>query len=162
MLWFNFILGLNFIFLCFKVIIMHYHTPKQRTKLNYNIYNIFVFPVQFFNHCSSLLMNVLLLTDVLKMFKIQCYAFECSLLLFCHTQWIWITFISLSISSVGVLQCLFVLYIYLTTCTLFLDRWLIILLWCCDDIKEKYFLVYKYVTAGKCHWKPLNGQLPSR
>ena len=129
MLWFNFILGLNFIFLCFKVIIIHYHTPKQRIKLNYNIYNTFVFPVQFFNHCSSLLMNVLLLTDVLKMFKIQCYAFERSLLLFCHTQWIWITFISLSISSVGVLQCLFVLYIYLTTCTLFLDRWLIILLW---------------------------------
>ena len=131
MLWFNFILGLNFIFLCFKVIIIHYHTPKQRIKLNYNIYNTFVFPVQFFNHCSSLLMNVLLLTDVLKMFKIQCYAFECSLspVLFCHTQWIWITFISLSISSVGVLQCLFVLYIYLTTCTLFLDHWLIILLW---------------------------------
>ena len=45
MLWFNFILGLNFIFLCFKVIIIHYHTPKQRLKkfkprikLNYNIY----------------------------------------------------------------------------------------------------------------------------
>ena len=30
MLWFNFILGLNFIFLCFKLIILHYHTPKQR------------------------------------------------------------------------------------------------------------------------------------
>ena len=30
MLWFNFILGLPFIFLCFKLIIIHYHTPKQR------------------------------------------------------------------------------------------------------------------------------------
>ena len=29
MLWFNFILGLNFIFLCLKVIIIYYHTPKQ-------------------------------------------------------------------------------------------------------------------------------------
>ena len=45
MLWFNFILGLNFIFLCFKLIIIHYHTQKQnkikfkpRIKLNHNIY----------------------------------------------------------------------------------------------------------------------------
>ena len=45
MLWFNFILGLNFIFLCFKLIIIHYRTQKQRkmkfkprTKLNHNIY----------------------------------------------------------------------------------------------------------------------------
>ena len=30
MLGFNFILGLNFIFLCFKLIIIHYHTQKQR------------------------------------------------------------------------------------------------------------------------------------
>ena len=30
MFWFNFILGLNFIFLCVRVIIIHYHTPKQR------------------------------------------------------------------------------------------------------------------------------------
>ena len=29
MLWFNFILGLNFIFLCFNLIIIHYHTPKK-------------------------------------------------------------------------------------------------------------------------------------
>ena len=43
LLWFNFILGLNFIFLCFKVIIIHYHTPKQKEikfkpsiKLNHN------------------------------------------------------------------------------------------------------------------------------
>ena len=27
---FIFFLGLNFIFLCFKLIITHYHTPKQR------------------------------------------------------------------------------------------------------------------------------------
>ena len=27
-LWFNFILGLNFIFFCFKLIITHYHTQK--------------------------------------------------------------------------------------------------------------------------------------
>ena len=27
-LWFNFILGLNFIFFCFKLIIIHYHTQK--------------------------------------------------------------------------------------------------------------------------------------
>ena len=45
MLWFNFILGLNFISLCFKLIIIHYHTAKQREikfklriKLNHNIY----------------------------------------------------------------------------------------------------------------------------
>ena len=45
MLWFSFILGLHFIFLCFKLIIIHYHTPKQRKikfkprmKLNHNIY----------------------------------------------------------------------------------------------------------------------------
>ena len=44
MLWFNFILGLNFIFLSFKLIIIYYHTPKQRKlkfkpriKLNRNI-----------------------------------------------------------------------------------------------------------------------------
>ena len=30
MLWSNFILGLNFISLCFKLIIINYHTPKQR------------------------------------------------------------------------------------------------------------------------------------
>ena len=33
MLWFNFILGLNFNFLCLKLITIHYHTPKQR-KIN--------------------------------------------------------------------------------------------------------------------------------
>ena len=45
MLWFNFILGLNCIFFCFKLIIIHYHTQKQkkikfkpRIKLNHNIY----------------------------------------------------------------------------------------------------------------------------
>ena len=45
MLWFNFMLGLNFIFHCFKLIIIHYHTQTQReikfkprTKLNHNIY----------------------------------------------------------------------------------------------------------------------------
>ena len=45
MLWFKFILGLNFIFFCFKIIIIHYHTQKQkkikfkpRMKLNHNIY----------------------------------------------------------------------------------------------------------------------------
>ena len=42
MLWFNFILGSNFIFLCFKLVIIYYHTQKQRkikfkprTKLNH-------------------------------------------------------------------------------------------------------------------------------
>ena len=36
MLWFNVILGLNLIFLCFKLrIIIHNYTPKQR-KLNLN------------------------------------------------------------------------------------------------------------------------------
>ena len=45
MLWFNFILGLNFIFFCFELIIIHYHTQKQkkikfktRRKLNHNTY----------------------------------------------------------------------------------------------------------------------------
>ena len=43
MLWFNFILGSNFIFLCFKLIIIHNHAQKQRKikfepmkKLNHN------------------------------------------------------------------------------------------------------------------------------
>ena len=47
MLWFNLILGLNFISLCFKLIIIHYHTQKQREikfkpriKLNHNIYTL--------------------------------------------------------------------------------------------------------------------------
>ena len=30
LLWFNIFLGLNFIFLCLKLVIIHYHTPKQR------------------------------------------------------------------------------------------------------------------------------------
>ena len=45
MLWFNFILGLIFISLCFKLVTIHYYTPKQRDrkfkpsiKLNPNIY----------------------------------------------------------------------------------------------------------------------------
>ena len=45
MLWFNFILGSNFIFLCFKLIIIYYKTQKQkkikfeaRIKLNHNNY----------------------------------------------------------------------------------------------------------------------------
>ena len=47
--WFNFILGFNFTFFCFKLINMHYHTPKQkklksqpRTKLiepQHNLYD---------------------------------------------------------------------------------------------------------------------------
>ena len=44
MLWFNFIVGSNFIFLCSKLIIIDYHTQKQRKirfkpriKLNHNI-----------------------------------------------------------------------------------------------------------------------------
>ena len=43
-MWFNFILGSNFISLCFEIIIIHYYTPKQaerefkpRIKLNHNI-----------------------------------------------------------------------------------------------------------------------------
>ena len=47
MLWFNFILnGLNFISLCFKLVIIHYNTRKQkeikfnpRIKLNHKIYS---------------------------------------------------------------------------------------------------------------------------
>ena len=30
LLWFHFILGLNFISLCFKLIFIYYHTLKQR------------------------------------------------------------------------------------------------------------------------------------
>ena len=47
MLRFNFILGLNFIFSCFKLLIVHYHSQKQkkiefksRMKLNHNIYTL--------------------------------------------------------------------------------------------------------------------------
>ena len=45
MLWLNFFLGLNFIFFCFELIIIHYQTQKQkkikfkpRRELNHNIY----------------------------------------------------------------------------------------------------------------------------
>ena len=45
MLWFNLIPGLIFFFLCVKLIIIHYHTPKQRDiifkpriKLNHNMH----------------------------------------------------------------------------------------------------------------------------
>ena len=45
MLWFNFMLGLNFILFCVKHIIIHYHTQKQkkikfkpRIELNHNRY----------------------------------------------------------------------------------------------------------------------------
>ena len=42
MLWFNFILDLNFIFLCFKHIVIHNHTHRtkenKRIKLNHKIY----------------------------------------------------------------------------------------------------------------------------
>ena len=48
MLWFNFILGLNFILLCVKLIIIYYHTPTQKklkfkpaTKLNHNSHNYY-------------------------------------------------------------------------------------------------------------------------
>ena len=47
--YFSFVLGLNFIFLCFKLIIIHYHTPKQSItkfkpwiKLNHNTYTLFL------------------------------------------------------------------------------------------------------------------------
>ena len=50
MLWFNLILGSNFTLLCFKLIIMHYNTQKQkkvkfepRIKLNHNS-DYFLFP----------------------------------------------------------------------------------------------------------------------
>ena len=42
MLWSNFLLGLNFIFFCFKLIIIHYHTNnvyyhiQKKTKKNLN------------------------------------------------------------------------------------------------------------------------------
>ena len=62
MLWFNFILDLNFIFLCFKLIIIYYLTQRQsktkfkpRTKLNHNIYKVLCRPFSIgadviFNH----------------------------------------------------------------------------------------------------------------
>ena len=41
MLWFNFILGLNSIFFCFKLIIIHYHTQNQK-KINFIIFFLFL------------------------------------------------------------------------------------------------------------------------
>ena len=45
MLWLNFIAGLSFIFFCFKLVIIHYYTQKEkkikfkpRRKLNHNSY----------------------------------------------------------------------------------------------------------------------------
>ena len=56
MLWFNFILGLNFILLCFKLIIIHYHSKKQkeinfklRINMNHNIYNYYSCYLQTFS-----------------------------------------------------------------------------------------------------------------
>ena len=53
MLWFNFIIGLNSIFFCFKLIIIHYHTQnekkinfKPRIKLNHNIIIFIMLHVQ--------------------------------------------------------------------------------------------------------------------
>ena len=62
MLWLDFILGLNFIFFCFKLIIIHYHTPKQkkikfkpRIKLNHNIYKyILVYTTGLLNKFTNL------------------------------------------------------------------------------------------------------------
>ena len=52
MLWLNFILGLIFPFFCLSIIIIHYHTQKQkkikfepRIKLNHNIHTCFAGPV---------------------------------------------------------------------------------------------------------------------
>ena len=49
MLWFSFILGSNFLFLCFKLIIIYHDTQKQRnikfkprTKLNHNTYFLYI------------------------------------------------------------------------------------------------------------------------
>ena len=36
LLWFNIFPGLNFIFVCLKLVNVHYHAPKQR-KIKYNI-----------------------------------------------------------------------------------------------------------------------------
>ena len=36
MFWFNFILGLNFLFFYLKLIIIHYHIPKNKRKENLN------------------------------------------------------------------------------------------------------------------------------
>ena len=72
MLWFNFILGSIFNFFCLKLIIIHYHTQKQkerrikpRIKLNHNIYNLFRVP----KHCEPLVYvddNTLLLWVLLQ------------------------------------------------------------------------------------------------
>ena len=63
MLWFNFILGLNFISLCFKLIIIHYHTPKQRKikfkpriKLNHNMSGFANF-IDEWSHCDFCFTN---------------------------------------------------------------------------------------------------------
>ena len=61
MLWFHFILDSNFIFFCFKLIIIHYNTQTQkkikfvpRIKLNHNVYMVFNLfsPVIFLPNCS--------------------------------------------------------------------------------------------------------------
>ena len=66
MLWLNLILGLKFIFLCFNLIIIHYHTPEQgkmkfkpRIKLNYcttyTLSSLEMASVFFFRSFTSLL-----------------------------------------------------------------------------------------------------------
>ena len=47
-LWFNFILGLNFIFFCFKLIIIHYHTQKP-TYLGSNQPRLLILETLFLN-----------------------------------------------------------------------------------------------------------------
>ena len=64
MLWFNFILGLIFISLCFKLIIIYYDAPKQREikikpriKLNHNIYKQSFFRIRSSNPAKQMFSN---------------------------------------------------------------------------------------------------------
>lgn len=105
------------------------------------------------------LRNVLLLSDVLKMLKFNVMPLSVAF------------YLSVTHSEFGSLLYLWALallmYCSVCLCCTFISSQhvncslTIGLLFCCDN-REKYLLMYRFLTAGKCHWKPLNGQLPPR
>ena len=80
MLWFNFILGLSFIFFCFKLIIIHYHTQKQkkikfkpRIKLNHNTHVNGKFKIQSFGRQQTVFSRLFALKTWFELSRVKLY-----------------------------------------------------------------------------------------